>query len=656
MAVDADSKKTIKDSQLNYEQKEGDVKVPKYSDKERDYLGRFQIKLESSKTAYNEPRPEFDNMTVSQYYLENERIANTMLKPKKNRSDIVYQSGTLEDKMMSLLSSIQGLNLTADISAFDTKNLKVNALGNAIEDIIEKTEEVEKDKEKKMLRQYELLKQGTYYAEEIWEHKWLTKKTITQPFSGKIESAKWSTPRRKRDKMGQAKRNFIPITGVYLGDWSQYFIENQPFIFTVQEISYEAAKALYGDWERWEMVSREKREFSGDGKDAMASNAWRLSDIGKGRVEIIRYQDKPNLEYQIILNGVPMLPMGYPFPWGYDEYNISQQNLRPFRQDFAIGKSFIFKNKNIARLLDEMIRLALLKTQKSFMPAYNNNTGRVITSRALMPGKINMGLGVNPLTPMSEKEAQGVTNSEFAMIQDLSQQLDRKTVSQTFGGQKEAGGKVTATQIVELQRQARIMMGIVILSVSWMEEKLTALRLMNILQNWFSPIDQVVDEARQVLRNKYRITTQERATDKGMGLRITLPTDELPTKENLRATEESIGKRVGRPVRIVALKPDEIKESKYTWMVRVNPKERKSSELNKLVFQEMVIGAMNMGLQWNPEWLQQQYADMWEGDVNKMFMQVAGQGIPLPPGAPALGGTAKATMGAGQPKPASPSV
>lgn len=116
------------------------------------------------------------------------------------------------------------------------------------------------------------------------------------------------------------------------------------------------------------------------------------------------------------------------------------------------------------------------------MPPYINLSTRVISNSVLMPGKISMGIPPGALQPISEHEASGVTNSEYTMIQDLVKNLDQNTVSQTFSGQPE-GGTVTATQIVELQRQSRIMMGIIILSASLLEKKCTSLRLLNVLKN-----------------------------------------------------------------------------------------------------------------------------------------------------------------------------
>jgi len=595
------------------------IKIPDYSDEEKTYIGNLQKRLESAKLAREQSFEEFDNLSLSQYYEANERSANTVLKATKNKQDVVYQSGTLRTKMMAFLSSYQGLNLKPDISAFNKNEVPINVLGNAMEDIIDKTEELEGDEEQKMLRQYEMLKQGTVFLEELWEQKWEVSKKISKGFLGMIKGVVWKTKRILG--LGQPRRRILSLLSVYLGDLRIYDNENQPYQFTVRIINRTEAEQIYGSWERWEFVSRDKQSFTGSGSEEMINNSWRLTgDADKNQVEVIKYQDKPNNEFQIILNGVLMLPMGYPFPWGHGEYSIVQQNLEPIRFDFAYGKSFIFKNKNLVAIFDEMMKLAVLKTQKSFAPPYLNLSGRVISKSVFMPGKITRGIEANTLVPVSDKEVQGVTTGEFNIVQEIMRSIDSNTASQTFTGAREAGAKPTATQIVELQRQARIMMGILILAATLLEKKLASKRLMILLENWFSPIDTQVDEARKALKNRYRIVSRKRNIgEEGQGIRLTIPTKEMPSSEELMSMEDRMKKKIGMPVRIIALSPKEIQSVKLTWVINIVPKDKRSSEMSKLMFGAEARDALELGLRLNPDWLEERFAEVWEEDPNKMF-------------------------------------
>jgi hypothetical protein len=337
----------MKKSNLLEEKKE--IKEFKYSDEEAKYLKSLQKRLTDAKELRDKVHNEFDGMTLTEYYEKNDEWANTMVQPRKNRDEISYRSGTLRTKLMSLLSSIIGLNLAPDITAYRKEEIKINELGNAMEDVIEKTNELEEDEEKRLLRQYELAKQGTIFIQEVWDEPTIIEKDIEEDFIGKFRGVKWKTTTKK--DLAKPVKTIISLISVYLGDITQYFITNQPYIFTIQKISYQKAKQIYGEWDMFNYVSEDFKDFSGT--NGIENNHWQLSKTKKEQVEIIKYQDKPNNEFQIIINGVPMLPIGYPLTKinGYREYNISQQNLEPIRENFAYGKSFVFGNKNTTLLL-----------------------------------------------------------------------------------------------------------------------------------------------------------------------------------------------------------------------------------------------------------------------------------------------------------------
>lgn len=601
------------------------IETPSYTDEQKQYLSNLQKRLEYAQKERDKTHEEFDGMTYLQYWLQNERWGNTYIKPRKNKTEITFQSGVLRTKMFSFVSSLIGLNLFPDIIAYDENDILINSLGNAMEDIIDKTHELESDEEKQLIRIYELLKQGTIFAEEIWFKESYTDKELIKEFDGKFSFNGWK--QKTIESTGQPVRNLLSNKDVYLGSLKEYFIENQPYIFTVETKTYEEGKNIYGNWEMWEYVSRKKRSFTGNLESALVNCAWTLFDHPDGEIEIIRYQDVIHNEYQILINGIPMLPLGYPLPWGR-RYNTIQQNLEPIRKDFAYGKSFIFKNKNTVELLDEMIKMASLKIYNSFMPPYLNTSDMIISPSVLTPGRITMGVPAGALQPVSQQLVQGVTTGEFNMLEYIKRYIDENTASQTFTGMREQG-TVTATQIIELQRQARIMLGVIILATSLMEKKLATARLMNILQNWFDPIDTVVDKMRGEIKNRYRIVSRQRSIEnKGPGIRFTIPSEREITPEQLMEQEEMMGEKIGKPVRMIIINPKELKQFHLIWVVVINPREKKSSELNKLMFKQKIADAIALGLPLNMAYIKDQFAEVWGDDPGKLFEQ----GQPIPAG------------------------
>ena len=591
-----------------------EVKTLEYTNEQSEYLGSLKKRLTDAKSIKEGSHEEFNGLSYKQYHEANEAGANTSIKVTKNKGEKNFQSGTLRQKIFALLSAINNLNLSPDIMAYDETDIEISELGGALEDIMEKVNVLDGDEEKRMLRQYELLKQGTVFVEDAWMDKWIKEKKFTKKFDG--IDATWTEKDIKESS--RPERNIISGLSVFLGDIRQYDITMQPYIFTVEYITKEDAEATYGKWKMWENVPTSLVNFSEDVTDFN----WRLeAEEYNDKVEVIKYQDLPNNEFQIIVNGVPMLPMGYPMPWEYRGYSIAQQNLEPIKENFAYGKSFIFRSKDIVSLLDEMMKLAILKTQKSFLPPYFNVSGRVISRDVLMPGNLSMNVKPGDIQPATLDESKGVTNAEFGMINQLTEFVNANTVSPTFQGQKEEG-TITATQTLALQRQSQTMMGLVILSMSLLEQKLAVKRLMILLERWFDPIDATFDETRNKLKNKYRVVSSRKQIRKnGEGIQMIVPSDDDISREMIEENENSMRLSTGKPTKIIVINPEMLKQAKLTWNIVVNAKERNSSELSKLMFKDMLISGMNMGFQFNMDYVQNRYAEMYNEDSSKLFQK-----------------------------------
>lgn len=623
---------------------------PKYSEEEETYIGNLKLAMEKARDMRDQEHEEFDGMDYITYYQTNERLANTFIQPKRNKEDSNFQSGVIRQKLFALLASVTSLNLAGDISAYDKEDLKIQSLGNAMEDIILKTNELDVDDEKKFLRHYELLKHGTVFVEELWDDKKKKEKKLSKKFNGKVSDAQWTTKLKKA--FARPTRNIIPGINLYMGDISIYNITDQPRIFSVDIIPYQQGKAMFGDWERWDNVP--KKLVRTDDKASNITKDWTLTQVDDNFIEIIRYQDKWNNEFALMLNGVLMTPVGLPLPWGYEEYNIAQQNLEPIHSKFAYGKSLVFRLRNKVALLDEMLKLAVLKTQKSFVPPKFNLTGRVVSNRTFMPGKINYGIDPRLIFNADDKEVQGVTQAELAMINHIKETIDLDNTPQMPSGSNHAG-KPNVNEILEFQRQAKQLTGLIVFSVTMLEWKLEWLRLKNIIANWFQEQDQVVDEVRGMLKDKYRSVGVDRPIPgEGMGRRIVVPTKQIPSGKAIMQAEQSLTQEQGVPVRLIFIDPDQVCAANLVWQIVTRPVEKKTSETQKLLFRAFMQDAQIFGPMLNMEGMAEEFASVWEKDPNKIFKsqdqqqieqmqaaqagQVGPDGKPLAPETPAPGG------------------
>ena len=624
-----------------------------YSDEESEYVGRILNRIMTAKNVRDTVKIEFNGMTYLQWFKNNEIIANTTIIRDKANQELPVFSGTVEQKLLTILSEVNRLNLTGETRVFDKEDNELVELGMAITDIVHKTEEIEGDLEKKLIRQMELLKQGTVFIQDNWVKRWQTKKTLNKKFDGKIKGVEWES---KLEKIFDGpERNVLYGPGVYLGNIREFEIKKQPYLFTMKTASYEECKTRFGIkdkedkyvWERWENVPRQR--VSMVDVDTLTNmtmgGGWSISDLEQEMVEEIHYQDQINDEYQIFLNGIPMLPVGFPLsaitPEGM--FNIEKQVLQVINPFFTYGRSFIAKTEQLSRLLDEMIRLLLIKTRKSIHPPYANISGKVISEKSLMPGAISMGIDPGALVAIGT-EGQGATASEYQMLRELREDIDRVTVSPQIQGQSGKSG-TTAYEVQLLQQQAEKNLTLIVFAMGLLEKKCQWIRTQYVIANYFEPIGTTVDEMRNDFKKIYRtMSSKTQLADRGAGIRQVIPYDNsmsvseedvfnqeeylntpMPTDGYRRRTREELNMD---PLQILYVNVDILKNNKYIFFTEVESKPRDTSVNAKLMFREElrdIQALMNMGSQPNVAELEKSYSVIWNKRKEKLFGKAMSQ-------------------------------
>jgi hypothetical protein len=403
-------------------------------------------------------------------------------------------------------------------------------------------------------------------------------------------------------------------------------MHDQPYVFTVEHMSYDMAGTIYGTFENWKFIkpgmpTSSPTETSTSGGGTVYDQKWRLTTIRQNQVEIIKYYDPSRDVFMILVNGILLLPPGFPLsavtPSG--KYNIAKQTLYVINNHFAYGKSFVSSGAiyELSQALDRMLSLFELKTRKSVTPPYINTTNKVIPARVLNPGNISMGLAPNALIPIGN-ESQGVNSSEFQIFRELQDEIERSTISATFQGQNAKSG-ATATEIIEVQRQAKLTLGLVISACTLLEVKLGYLRLYNILGNWLEPTGEYDDGSKRFRS----VSRQVSIPKKGMGERVILPIDgEVPPPEVIRVLSLKEEQKRNVPVRYMYLSPKLVREAQLRWYIVVEPKEEETSSYHKILFREMMgdaISLMQVGAQINTDGVTDEFGKVYNIDKAKFF-------------------------------------
>src|SRR3989304_7381864 len=223
---------------------QSEVIPPTYSDTEKNYLSNLYTLIFRAQQDRDKKHPELNGMSYMEYYESNERIANTFVQGKKFEGDVQIASGTVEQKMLAVPSEINRLSLTPEVLAFDDRDNEMVALGHAMTDVIFKTAEWENDREKRIMRQMELLKQGNCFMQENWVKRYRTQKEYDKTLIGKISEDTWNAV-MKLEYEGPERR-ILYAPGVFMGDIRQPESAKQPFIFTHVLSSFADVKGRFG--------------------------------------------------------------------------------------------------------------------------------------------------------------------------------------------------------------------------------------------------------------------------------------------------------------------------------------------------------------------------------------------------------------------------
>jgi hypothetical protein len=622
MAKDSERKRVKQTSSFQESLVKQGVEEPKYSHQEQQYRQWLLERLERARNVRESPHDEFDGRSYTDHYIANFKAANSYIKPRENPEDSNIVTGTTREKKNAVVSAVLNLNFETQMRAFDKDDMENAALGEAMTDLIEKSEKIEEWDEKKVLVYDELATQGDVFIEEVYLTRTkIDKKRIPLDKLTDETFKNFKAEKALKDVYSGCFRNIIAGTQVYLGDFKQWDINLQPYIFTKDIISYEEAKSIYGTWPRFANVPKDLVEAHTTDDSTHFGMNWRLGDLPKGMVEVIKYQDKWNDEYQIFLNGVMQLPPEFPMPWEYGEYNLIKGSLEPISAFCAYSKSIPAKSKVDQEVLDEMIKLLVLKTWKSFAPPIANYSNNVLSKTAFLPNKVNNDLTKGDIEVVGgDPGAYSVKPSEIQMFELIKNMIDEKSVTPVFQGQ-EPGGDPTATQVNIQAQQAKQNLGLMIFGYINLHNKLAMLRCYDILENYTKATDTKLNKTANAVEAKYRtVSIEKNIDDRGKGVKQIQFTDSLSTPEQLYDQEEGItrdetGMTIAvnpppKPTKITQLSPTALRQIKMNWYAETVPSEKETSLVNRIAFEDSLQRAAALfGIQnLNLDYVKQQWA------------------------------------------------
>lgn len=575
-------------------------------------------RLNTSRNQRSMNRDEFDGMTYEQAYLTNQRASFSYLAPKINNDDVRINTGTTEKKVEYVLNQLISMNLQGEILAYDKDNNFMEETSDVLTDVVHRTEEMEEADDKNLFIYSELLSQPCVYVEELWVEK------EVRGTNGKKKTIK------------RCERRLLQGPQIYLGDINlpDYRFNDQPFIFKYFRMTYDEGETVFGDWDRWKYV----KKGSYNTLQPVPYQIYRKGSLLAEEIEGYIYMSAPDNEYQIIIQGVPMLEVGTKLPWDWEGYNITMVGLKPYHGDFAYSKPLTAAAKTLQALDNEMIRNLVRKFRQAIEPPTGVPNGKVYSRDIWSPGAMVQGVTKDMFSKLIDHT--GVTQSEMAMFQLIEQKIDE------FVGRPQVapeGASSTATQIIQEQREAAKMLGLSVLAAVRLESKLAMMRVKNVLSHYTKPTGKMVDPISDKLQDVYaRFTINDTDLGEGQqGTRVIQFADQSlnPDEEGLLFAQENKMAKEGRPTQFKVVNAKMLQEIDMHFHATAIAKPKDAKELEKSMYQDELSQAAMVsqmtGRPVNADKVTEKFERIWNS--KDLFEKAAPApapmpGMPVPPG------------------------
>lgn len=617
-----------------------------YSLKEKLAYREMMRELCQMRDQLRRPLTEFDDKTFLQAYEEN-RKADLGYNPDIDEStDFRVTTGLTREKDTTILSTLLNFNLQPNITAFDTDNNIIAELGGEMEDLVKKSRELEVYPEKRQDIYRELVAQGAVYAEEVYKEVRILKRYDTD----------WTPTMKIADFKGD-NTPIYDIEGkcevkLHLGKYVMYSSMNEPEVqnnatFALyEEVDRDVAEAIYGKWDRWELVPDECTAESpfrvnDDGTTGSDYN-WNTYKVGKGKVGITKIYKRFANRHQILLNGVMMLPIEFPMT------KVSPSGLYPIAKglgeripNFSVGKGIPAKTRVDQKLYDIVLRAMVGKAWQSYRPALGNRSGNVLSRDIVNANTITHGIKPNDIFTLLPQQLLSISQGDISMFEIMKEVINEKSVTDSYAGQT-VSGDATATEVVNQQKQTMLKLAALIDGVRALERRLILLRIYNIIANWtkyeehplYEDVMEVVDGVETITGRKISATEKERKykqysvntsfRDGKKGTKVTefIGEDtELPSVREQVDMEEEMKKDYGGEVRLTYINAEWLRALEAIWNVEVIVSPDNDDQMQLLMFIDNITRVANLfGVQvFKQDYVLQRIANKMNEDYDNLF-------------------------------------
>lgn len=525
---------------------------------------------------------------------------------------------TQKDKSQAYLSFLESLNLNVEVRAQDLLGKEVSKGGKAAEMLVRYAMDRDDYKEKRRLYQYGMSNFGLQNVRVRWVEKPQVRRVEARKFDP-ADIKKYSSKLREMAPQGMVQTEFLQMNRVLYGDWSQYYVNDQPYLFIEYFIPYEVFIAQYAGWERSKFVQPYTRDAD---RWTDVESDYELWNASQGQYVRMRvFECLPRKEYALFANSVLMTPVGMALPDGC--YSVVAQANEIINPNFPLGRSDNDATHNYSKIKDVFTNIMLDTGRQILEPPLQSTFRQMFHRHMWKPGTVtNVGSGeLKPLIPQST-----AMNFVFEVYKILESSIDKSSVAPIFQGQSGSKSRTTKYEIQQQLYNALRSVELKVQAAARLEWQIASKMLDLALAHYTETPD---------VSKQFAISSPD---GKGVEeLMFKKKADRAKGDKEMKSlmAREAEAKRQGIFLRTFLADPEDMREWRYSLRINIIPDVRESKALD----QEQITTdymTMKQDPQIDPMFPTRMWLREKGYDPDEAMVKAAGPGQGLTPGMPGV--------------------
>lgn len=391
----------------------------------------------------------------------------------------------------------------------------------------------------------------------------------------------------------------VTVDELFIENPFQENIQLQGWLIWRRVLSFSVAETKYGVCDNFQHVTPGMHLIYNDPNQTF----YQVYDtnLTTELVEEVQYWNR-NLDiYQVLVNGVPMYPVGNPNPRQDKQFPFIKFGYERIDEGrFFWYKSLASKLKQDSELIDSAYAAYIDGANLAAWPATVSTGSEVIGADAVIPGAV---------TTLSSPDAKITTISPTANLNPLAQamsmidtDINQSSQEPNLAGSDTQGANPTAYQISQQGKNAAIVLGLFGRMIAEFVRQYGALRMGDILQ-YMTVVDttKITDNPGLVYRNFLHTPKVAGSKAKRLKFDPDLPTTPITQKQKLKLSFDTLEQEDDKED-LFGINPEFFRNLEYQIRVEADAKNPLTEELKRAFKLEIYDRAIaNPLVQQNPE-------------------------------------------------------